>query len=1164
MTLINKEASCHGGKELSIRKMKELGAQAEKEATELFAAETKQRPTMEQEDVAENAQRQPPSPPFMKQWAPTLAPGFNIAQMELDGNCFYRSVSDQLFRDQGNGHVIVRHQINNHIRRNGEQFKHFLLLNDSNLEITDLGKYIERMGQDGAWAGHPEIYAAAMCYKVDVTIYSKDYAEIGGSLVIKYAGGTEMVERDRPMIHISYHDNNHYNSVRPPISSQSSGPGFVTTTDRLEADMERALKDHQDEVGHAIATNTSENDYTLPEDRIKPIRENSSKIMSYIAHQLSAADGRGVYEAKLKGSRDQAEARALRTAQYAEEAPTFPSEDPSLISAHSPLQGMVAQYEADLNNIISKHRDGIESILREIPPTKENSKILASRYNELRSSNIPIMTSMANLILHLGGKEIPHAALSTFADRAEEEALLLYKSYAAPMVLPPNCVLENPAMIVEEEMTPKAPDDEFIGLPPTKPKASLKQSKFFPVFAEQTPPRLAGDHMKDDKDDDSEPGVYSKLDEGVGDGTHYITASFVKTNEKIKDQLLTQVKYFMDLMGANIDGVKFHPLSTERSLPILKSSADKNYPTTGTKIRDYFHVQNEYSLIPGTRNKPKAPPQKVDADGRFQFDENRVYDGPDRITGIMLISAQCNVKQAISNLLIELEGDVHQIRYKPTQRKNSKAEKMFPGVPAVLCPEGLMRSIRHGLKKCEKALCNAKKFSIEANMNRYDLPLPIMNGYFKQVTPPKAPSDSESKEHSLNKIPEFKKNGCKMFVIEYDPIDNRRMAPVWALFIDSGEMERILGIRVKLQVIPPPGERDPNSITKNRRYCKHHVIYSSKVRYIQHKSVINLDHEVTLAMTDRSAPPRSVTTLRQEYFDLETEEGGKIIHGVFVRIESHIRGPSVEVTHMASNKEAKSILSKIAHCPSAWWYWHWVEKGYTQGAILSLLNSFEAEAADNAHDSTYDPQARTITSMFAGDDDNQWLDQVEEEFGSDLSDHDKDDGNGNATKTTFVLDKDAKESLAKEMKEKDYDLEGVDSRSSKRTHRTDMTGRTGATSARSVTTKKYAMNFKQQKTDLNAERKKNALLEQRLREMEAALATGGISSTPNRIQSVPTADSATPAHTPVKTITITTPSVRQAVVLAEETITQLILSPPHSDNSATAGSTTMSAVGRWD
>jgi hypothetical protein len=39
----------------------------------------------------------------------------------------------------------------------------------------------------------------------------------------------------------------------------------------------------------------------------------------------------------------------------------------------------------------------------------------------------------------------------------------------------------------------------------------------------------------------------------------------------------------------------------------------------------------------------------------------------------MLIMAPCNVKQAIGNLLIELEGDVHQIEYMPTQRKKSKA-----------------------------------------------------------------------------------------------------------------------------------------------------------------------------------------------------------------------------------------------------------------------------------------------------------------------------------------------------------------------------------------------------------------------------------------------------------------------------------------------------------
>ncbi len=109
---------------------------------------------------------------------------------------------------------------------------------------------------------------------------------------------------------------------------------------------------------------------------------------------------------------------------------------------------------------------------------------------------------------------------------------------------------------------------------------------------------------------------------------------------------------------------------------------------------------------------------------------------------------------------------------------------MFPGIPSGLCNEGIMRSIRHGLKTCEKTLCNAKKFIIKANMDCYHLSLPIMNRYFKQVTPPKAISDSESGEYLLNKLTNFKKIGCKIFVIEYDPVDNRCMVPVWDLFIN--------------------------------------------------------------------------------------------------------------------------------------------------------------------------------------------------------------------------------------------------------------------------------------------------------------------------------------------------------------------------------------------
>ncbi len=117
------------------------------------------------------------------------------------------------------------------------------------------------------------------------------------------------------------------------------------------------------------------------------------------------------------------------------------------------------------------------------------------------------------------------------------------------------------------------------------------------------------------------------------------------------------------------------------------------------------------------------------------------------------------------------------------------------------------------------------------------------------------------------------------------------------------------------------------------------------------------------------------------------------------------------------------MLTNIAHCLSAWWYWHLVEKGYTLGTIASLLNSFESDAADNTHDSTYNPQNTTVTSMFASNNENQWLNQVEEEFGSDLSNHEED--NNNASGANIELDKDTKASLAKEMKGKDYDVEGV-------------------------------------------------------------------------------------------------------------------------------------------
>ncbi len=82
--------------------------------------------------------------------------------------------------------------------------------------------------------------------------------------------------------------------------------------------------------------------------------------------------------------------------------------------------------------------------------------------------------------------------------------------------------------------------------------------------------------------------------------------------------------------------------------------------------------------------------------------------------------------------------------------------------------------------------------------------------------------------------------------------------------------------------------------------------------------------------------------------------------------------------------------------------------------------------------------------------------------------------------------------------------------------------------------------------------------------MDAALASGGISSTPKETRLIPSICKAITSATPTKTITIANPAISQAHILAEKTITQPILPPTPSNNSAKAGSMTTNEVGSWD
>jgi len=141
--------------------------------------------------------------------------GLEIVDMMPDGNCLFRSLSDQLFGDYGNSHADVRSAVCDFMEENEEDFKVFLVFEDEDDEdqdeedARDFDHYIECMRQDGEWGGNLEVVAAARLYRRSITVYSETMAAFTIDHGAKKPMGSDLL--------VSYHDNDHYNSVRDKL-----------------------------------------------------------------------------------------------------------------------------------------------------------------------------------------------------------------------------------------------------------------------------------------------------------------------------------------------------------------------------------------------------------------------------------------------------------------------------------------------------------------------------------------------------------------------------------------------------------------------------------------------------------------------------------------------------------------------------------------------------------------------------------------------------------------------------------------------------------------------------------------------------------------------------------------------------------------------------------
>lgn len=85
--------------------------------------------------------------------------------MDADGNCLFRSLSDQLTHDYGSNHADVRDKVCNYMAGHKNFFCDFVALNDNDEDAPDFETYVSNMRQDGEWGDHVELVAASRLYR---------------------------------------------------------------------------------------------------------------------------------------------------------------------------------------------------------------------------------------------------------------------------------------------------------------------------------------------------------------------------------------------------------------------------------------------------------------------------------------------------------------------------------------------------------------------------------------------------------------------------------------------------------------------------------------------------------------------------------------------------------------------------------------------------------------------------------------------------------------------------------------------------------------------------------------------------------------------------------------------------------------------------------------
>ncbi|XWS07984.1 hypothetical protein CRYUN_Cryun41cG0038000 [Craigia yunnanensis] len=120
-------------------------------------------------------------------------------KVQGDGNCQFRSLSDQLYRSQDH-HRFVRQQVVSQLKSNPEMYEGYVPM--------AYGDYLKKMNKNGEWGDHVTLQAAADSYGVKMFVLTS----FKDTCYIEILPHNQKSER---IIFLSFWAEVHYNSIYP-------------------------------------------------------------------------------------------------------------------------------------------------------------------------------------------------------------------------------------------------------------------------------------------------------------------------------------------------------------------------------------------------------------------------------------------------------------------------------------------------------------------------------------------------------------------------------------------------------------------------------------------------------------------------------------------------------------------------------------------------------------------------------------------------------------------------------------------------------------------------------------------------------------------------------------------------------------------------------------